>query len=346
MQINNSSTNFKGLYDPNILITGATGYIGSNLTGKLANAGYNCIICSRNSQKTEYLKNVLRKINRNRIDKSLFSFINLDLTKPIQIKNFLRNNKPIDAIVHLGGLTSNAKSIENPRSNYDTNVAGSLNLFNSMLDCGINKVLFVSTGSTYGKINKTSKIKETQLQKPETPYARSKVMIEQILRDYERYGLQSMILRLFNVAGAQTNQDLGIGINVISVLMDRIKKDSIFTLMGNKYNTPDQTCIKDFLHISDTCNAITLALGKLFETGKGDIYNLGSGVGTSLGTIVDKSQKITHKNVKIRIIDNLETESPVLIVNNSKIKKDLKWQPQYDIDDILRSAWEWTVARK
>ena len=185
MRINQTSTNFNGIFDPNILITGATGYIGSNLTGKLADAGYNCVICSRNTQKTNYLKNVLSRVNRNKTDKSLYSFINLDLTRPKQIRNFLHENKPIDAVVHLGGFTSNAKSLISPRINYDTNVAGSMNLFNTMMDCGVDKVLFVSTGSTYGKVNRKTRISEKQVQKPETPYARSKVMIEQILRDYD-----------------------------------------------------------------------------------------------------------------------------------------------------------------
>ena len=346
MRIQQTSTNFSGIFDPNILITGANGYIGSNLTGKLANAGYNCVICCRNPQNTTYLKEVLKGINKRKTDKSLYSFINFDLTNPKLVAKFIKENRPIDAVVHLGGLTSNAKSITDPRSCYKTNVAGSMNLFNSMLESGINKTLFLSTGSTYGKINKKSKIRETQMQKPETPYARSKVMVEQILKDYETFGLQSMILRLFNVAGAATKRDLSIGTNVIAVLMDRIKNDSVFTLMGNKYNTPDGTCIKDFLHISDTCDAIVLALGKLFETNKGDIYNLGFGAGTSLGEILDKTQKITNRNIKLRITDNLSTESPMLVVNNNKIRKDLKWEPKNCIDDIIKSAWDWTTAKK
>ena len=164
-----------------------------------------------------------------------------------------------------------------------------------------------------------------------------------MLKDYEVHGLKPMILRLFNVAGARTNKDLEIGTNFISILMSKLKTNSLFTLMGNQYQTKDGTCVKDFLHINDVCNAIRMSAQSLLEQDRHSIYNLGSGQGVSLGEIIDKAQLITNKKLQIRITENLATETPELIVDNTKIKEELGWQPELNIDDILTSAWNWTL---
>lgn len=343
MQIqNNTQINFKGIFDPNILVTGASGYIGSNLVHNLTDKGYNCIVNTRNPEKIKYLKKVVEDVNKNKSNKSLCTFVNLDLLNPKGIVDILRKNAPIDAIVHLAGATLNAESLKNPRKYYDNNVGATMNLVNSMLDNDVDKIVFISTGSTYGKIN-SSPVNETNPQAPETPYARTKVIIENMLQDYETHNLKPMILRLFNVAGARSSKDLNIGQNVISILMDKLKTNSLFTLMGNDYGTKDGTCIKDFLHITDVCDAIRISAQKLLDNGCGNIYNLGSGVGVSLGEIIHKTQKIANKKLQLRVVEKLATETPELIVDNTKIKADLDWQPQHNIDDILTSAWNWTL---
>ncbi len=339
---NNTKINFRGMFDPNILVTGASGYIGSNLVHNLTEKGYNCIVNTRNPEKMKFLKKVVEEVNRGKDNKALCTFVNLDLLSPKGILDVLRKNAPVDAVIHLAGATLNAESLRNPRKYYENNVGATLNLTNSMLDSDVNKMVFVSTGSTYGKI-KNSPVDENNPQLPETPYARTKAIIEQQLKDYEIHDLRPMILRLFNVAGARTSKDLSIGQNVISVLMDRLKTNSLFTLMGGDYKTKDGTCVKDFLHVTDVCDAIRLAVTRLLENGSGNVYNLGSGVGVSLGEIVHKSQMISGKKLQIRLGDKLETETPELIVDNTKIKTDLAWQPRFNIDDILTSAWEWTL---
>lgn len=345
MLISNNTINFKGICDPNILITGASGYIGSNLVHNLTNKGYNCIVNSRNPDKIKFLKKVVEDVNRNKTDKALCTFVDFDLLNQKEVTEILRKNAPVDAVIHLAGATLNAESMRNPRKYYENNISGTINLSNAMLDNDINKMVFISTGSTYGKIN-FSPVNEYHTQSPETPYSRTKLFIEHMLKDYETHNLKPMILRLFNVAGARTPKDLSIGQNIISVLMDKIKTNSLFTLMGCDYPTKDGTCIKDFLHVTDVCDAIRIAVQKLLDNDKGDIYNLGSGKGISLGEIIHKSQKVSGKKIQLRIGDKLETETPELVVDNTKIKTEFNWQPKYDIDDILKSAWEWTLKNE
>lgn len=339
---NINQTNFKGLYDPNILVTGASGYIGSNLVHNLAEKGYNCIINSRNPEKMRYLKKVIEDVNKVKQNKTICTFVNLELLKPNEIVDVLKKNAPIDAVVHLAGATLNAESKINPRKYYENNVGATMNLVNAMLDNNVDKMVFISTGSTYGKV-KSSPVSEDNFQVPETPYARTKLIIEHMLNDYKKHDLKPMIIRLFNVAGARTNKDLEIGTNFISVLMNRLKTNSLFSLLGNTYPTPDGTCVKDFLHITDVCDAIRMSVRNLLDNGVGNIYNLGSGVGTSLGEIIDKTQVFTGKKLQLIIKDRLESETPELIVDNTKIKDDLGWEPQYNIDDIIKSAWNWTI---
>ena len=342
-KITQGNTTFKGIYDPNILITGSSGYIGSHLISELTSEGYNCIVCCRNKNKKEYLKKVIDEINSTKTDKSLYSFADTDLTDEAEIKKLIYRNKPIDGVIHLSGSTYNSESIVNPRKYYANNVFASGNLVNAMLDNDIKNLLFVSTASIYTD-NTPKPVNELMLPNPKTPYAKTKYMAEELINDYNPYGLKPIILRLFNVAGAHGTNDLDIGKNVITVLLNLIKEGRVFTLMGNKYPTEDGTCVKDFVHIDDVTKAISQSTKKLLEKDSmGETYNVGSGVGTSLGTIIKKSLDITGKEIQLRISSPLKDEVPSLIADNTKIKTELGWMPRKNIDDIIQSAWKWIV---
>lgn len=342
-KINSSNLGFKGIYDPNILITGSSGYIGSHLVPKLAGDGFNCIVCCRDKNKQEYLENSIAEVNRFKTDKSLCSFANFDLMNEAEIYKLLKENKPVDAVIHLGGSTYNSESIINPRKYYDNNVIASRNLINSMLDNNVKNILYVSTASIYPKTVR-GKVSEKRTPIPKTPYAKTKFITEQLINDYMVYGLKSTILRLFNVAGAHKLNDLDIGKNVITVLLNLIKDDRLFTLMGNNYPTQDGTCIKDFIHVDDVTEAIGKSVAKLLEPDTtSQIYNLGTGKGTSLGELINNSINITGRELKLRIGTALEDEVPSLIANNTKIKNELGWKPMRNIDEIITSSWKWIL---
>ena len=341
--IKHNDLNFKGLFDPNVLVTGSNGYIGSHLIPKLARDGYNCIICTRNGRGQEFLKHSIDNVNKLKSNKSLYKFANLDFTNLEDVNKLLKSNYPVDAVIHLGGSTFNGESLKNPKKYYENNVLGTKSLTEAMLDNNINNILYVSTASIYGKSGQ-GKISEKSIPYPKTPYAKTKYMAEQLINDYKVYGLHSIILRLFNVAGADGTEDIDIGKNVITYLLSTIKNKGIFTLLGNTYKTNDGTCVKDFIHIDDVTNAISKAAAKLLETSQdSQIYNLGTGVGTSLGNVIRKSIDITGEKVNLKIGNALSDEVPIMVANNSKIKNQIHWEPQKNIDDIITSCWKWII---
>ncbi len=336
----NNQQNFKGIFDPNIMVTGSSGYIGSHVIKNLVQEGYNCVICCRNKAKKEYLEKLIEQINRTKTDRSLCSFTDIDFTNRAETEKLIKETAPIEAVVHLAGSTYNAESLQNPRKYYENNVLGSINLVNSLLDNNIDKLIYLSTSSTYGKTTEPI-VNELTPQNPQTPYARTKFMTEQILKDYSVHGLKTSILRLFNVAGATTDTDLDIGRNIITILLNTIKNDKVFSLMGHEYPTKDGTCVKDFIHVNDVSRAITSSLAKLLEEQNGGIFNVGSGIGTSLGEIMAMAERITQRKFQFRLLPGLETESPEQIADISRIRKELDWNPQKSIEDILGSCWKW-----
>ena len=337
------NTAFKGLFDPNVLVTGSTGYIGSHLIPKLAEDDFNCVVCCHNKEKQEYLKRAVDEVNKYKENKSLCTFVNLDLANAKEVDNLLKGHYPIDAVVHLGGSTLNGESLRNPRKYYENNVIASKNLIDSMLDSDIKKLLYISTASVYAKPGK-GKVSEKRVPDPKTPYAKTKYITEMLINDYKVYDLKSTILRLFNVAGAHGVNDLDIGRNVVTFLLNVIKNNGMFTLMGNQYSTKDGTCVKDFVHVDDVTDAISKSINSLLINSENSAktYNVGTGKGTSLGELVDKCITITGKKLNLRIIPEImPDEVPSLVANNSNIKRELGWVPKKGIEDIIESCWKW-----
>lgn len=346
MNVNSiNNINFRGMYDPNILVTGGSGYIGTHLVPELVKDNYNCIICCRDKLQQEYLTGIIDEINKGKVDKSLCSFVDIDLQDTEGIKKVIKNVYPVDSVVHLAGSTYNSESLVNPRKYYANNVLASNNLLNAMLDSNVDKLLYISTSSIYSD-NGSHPLKEDAVIAPKTPYSGTKYMTEQMVQDYKVHGLKFDILRLFNVAGASGDTDSKIGKNFITVLMNLVKENGIFTLMGNDYPTKDGTCVKDFIHIDDVVSAIRKSVGTLLSGEDGGVYNLGSGKGVSLGEIIQKVYKIADRDVKLRIVPKLETEIPVIIADNTKLRQKLDWVPKKNIDDILHSVWNWTIKHK
>jgi UDP-glucose 4-epimerase len=250
------------------------------------------------------------------------------------------------AIIHFAGLIGVAESVANPIAFFESNVSGSVNLFAVALQAGIDKVVFSSTCATYG-IPQEIPMRESHPQLPISPYGTSKLLVEQILRDLGTYqGLRSVIFRYFNAAGADMKGRIGEWHNpkshVIPIAIDVARgKRSLFKIYGSDYPTPDGTCIRDFIHVADLADAHARSIDYLLAGGTSVALNLGTGRGTSVKQIVNAIETISNIRLPIELAARREGDPPELVADNTKAKITLGWQPIHELEDIVKSAWNW-----
>jgi UDP-glucose 4-epimerase len=251
-----------------------------------------------------------------------------------------------DAVVHFAAFAYVGESVEHPERYYQNNVVGSFNLIRLCSDNGVKKFVFSSTCSIYGNPVKVP-ISEDQTSNPINPYANSKLMIEMILKDFEyAFGLKHVALRYFNAAGADPGGIIGESHNpephLIPIVLETAlgKRDKV-RVFGNDYNTPDGTCIRDYIHVNDLADAHLKALEHLNSKNESAIINLGTGSGNSVLEIIEKAKSITKKAIPLEIIDRRAGDPAILVADNKKAKEVLGWSPKFSIDNILESAWLW-----
>ena len=262
----------------------------------------------------------------------------------------LFNTYKVDAVIHFAAFAYVGESVNEPEKYYYNNVVGTLNLLRTMMAYGVKKIVFSSTCATYGEPHYTP-IDENHPQEPINPYGRSKLMIEQIFADYERaYGLQHISLRYFNAAGCSTDGKIGEShtpeTHLIPLVLNAIKGErQNIKVFGTDYDTPDGTCIRDYIHVEDLAEAHRQALEKL-GTYSGCI-NLGTGVGTSVKEIIMAAEEVSGRKCPTEYAPRRAGDPARLFANNAKAKDILGWEPRYtDIKDILRTAWQWEMNRK
>ena len=320
-----------------ILVFGGAGYIGSHTVKHLLDNRYKCVVADN-----------LIYGHKEAVDKRA-EFVHADLLNPISIKEVFKGRK-IDAVIHFAAFTYVGESVNDPQKYYINNVVGTTNLLNVMLENGVKKIVFSSTCATYGEPQYTP-IDEKHPQNPINPYGRTKLMIEQIFADYERaYGLKHIALRYFNAAGCAQDGSIGEShtpeTHLIPLVLKAIKgeKEKI-SVFGTDYDTPDGTCIRDYIHVEDLALAHRLAVEKLDEYS--GCLNLGTGVGTSVKEIIDAAEKVSGKKCPIEYGPRRAGDPAKLYADNQKVKKILGWQPRYtNIEDIIRTAWNWEINRK
>jgi UDP-glucose 4-epimerase len=312
----------------NILVTGGAGYIGSICVEQLLAAGHQVTVFDN-----------LTEGHRLAVD-SAAELITGDLQQREDIEEAMRKVHP-DAVMHFAANALVGESMENPSKYFRNNVGAGLNLLDAMVACGVKKLVFSSTCATFGPPERLP-IDETLPQRPINPYGESKLIFEQILRWYgEIHGLKYVALRYFNAAGAteKYGEDHRIETHLIpNVLKVALGQKSHVEIFGTDYETPDGTCIRDYIHIIDLAQAHMLALHTT-ECGK---YNLGTGGGTSVREIIASCERVTGKKIIVIERDRRPGDPARLIAGSDKIQRELGWKPVFqEIDTIIESAWAW-----
>jgi UDP-glucose 4-epimerase len=323
-----------------ILVTGGAGYIGSHTVLALQDQGYPIIVLDNlvygHRELIETLsavKLIVGDINNAELLNSIFSTHN------------------IAAVIHFAAYAYVGESITEPRKYYRNNVVGSLTLLEAMVDHGINNIVFSSTCATYG-IPSTIPIPEDHPQHPINPYGRSKLAVEKMLLDFSQaYGLKAVIFRYFNAAGADPQGRLGEDHTpethlIPLILYTALGKRSQINIYGIDYPTPDGTCIRDYIHVSDLAQAHVLGLTYLLQGGDSNIFNLGNGNGFSVREMIATAQLVTHRSIAVLEGDHRPGDPPILVGSSEKARQILGWQPQYPLaKDILTHAWAWHQQR-
>jgi UDP-glucose 4-epimerase len=315
-----------------ILVVGGAGFIGSHMVLALSQAGYQPV--------------VLDNFCKGHAD----AVINAEILHGnMGDKHFLRSvfaQHRFSAVMHFGSFIEVGESIQFPARYYQNNVAATLNLLDAMLAHKVKQFVFSSSAAVYGEPQYTP-IDEKHTLSPINPYGRSKQIVETILSDYAKSdGLQFATLRYFNAAGADPSGRVGERHEPESHLIPLIlqvangKRDAI-TIYGNDYPTPDGTCVRDYVHVADLCDAHLLALSAL-QAGKTNlIYNLGNGQGYSVQQVIDAAKRVTGENISVVMGKRREGDPAILVADAQLAKKELGWQPKFaELDTIVKHAWE------
>jgi UDP-glucose 4-epimerase len=311
-----------------ILVVGGAGYIGSVCAELLLDEGHSVSVFDNLSEG-----------HRHALDQRA-EFIEGDLVDRQSIEKTLAKQRP-DAVMHFAANALVGESMQNPSKYFRNNIANGLNLLDAMIAAGVGKIIFSSTCAIFGPPDRLP-IDETTPPQPINPYGESKLAFEKILRWYrEIHGLKFVSLRYFNAAGASATfgEDHRVETHLIpNVLKVALGEKPNVEIFGTDYETPDGTCIRDYIHILDLARAHILAL----DSAKSDFYNLGTGGGASVREVIDSCRKVTGRKIDIVEKPRRPGDPPRLVASSEKIKRELGWKPQFQsLDAIIESAWKW-----
>jgi UDP-glucose 4-epimerase len=316
----------------NILVAGGAGYIGSHTCLDLVGKGFSPIVYDNLSNgHAEFVKWGPLEIG--------------DIRDRKRIDEVLAKYRP-EAIIHFAAAIEVADSVRNPSDYYDNNVAGTITLLRAAQAAGIDKIVFSSTCATYG-IPSSIPINETHAQAPINPYGQSKLIVEQILKDLDRYqAFRSFILRYFNAAGADPEGRIGEWhspeTHAIPIAMEAaLGRRSHFQVLGTDYDTRDGSCVRDFVHVLDLADAHTRALEHLLKEGTSHALNLGTGHGTTVKELLETVRCVAGRDFEVVYGPRREGDSPALVADNTLAKRMIGWSPRHDLKSIIDTAWNW-----
>ncbi|WP_293127521.1 UDP-glucose 4-epimerase GalE [Microcoleus sp. bin38.metabat.b11b12b14.051] len=325
---------------PKILVTGGAGYIGSHAVLAMKNAGYGVVI----------LDNLVYG-HQDLVEQVLQVELVVGDTNDRTLLDKLFATQDIAAVMHFSAYAYVGESVTDPAKYYRNNVIGTITLLEAMIAARIKKFVFSSTCATYGVPQKIP-LTEDHPQNPINPYGATKLMVERILSDFDTaYDFKSVCFRYFNAAGADPSGLLGEDHNPETHLIPLVllaalgKRDSI-AIFGTDYETPDGTCIRDYIHVNDLASAHILGLEYLLNGGKSDFFNLGNGGGFSVKEVIEMARQVTGKEIKAVECDSRPGDPPALVGSSKKAIETLGWHPEYpDIKDIITHAWQWHQKR-
>lgn len=320
-----------------VLVTGGAGYIGSVMTRMLLEAGLEVVVLDSLSHGYQEA-----------VD-SRATFVQTDLGNTIEVNSFFSNHQ-FEAVFHFAGVISMAESMIDPSKYFKINTFNGFTLLDAMIRSNCKKIIFSSTAGVYG--NPVSvPIKETHPTNPTNPYGESKLFVEKILKWYsDIFGLKFMALRYFNAAGATQDGKLGENhkneTHLIPLAIRSILTGTEFTLYGNDYQTKDGSCVRDYIHVEDLCEAHLLALKSLQNEGQSNIFNVGTGFGYTNKEVISKIEEIAGKKLTINIEERRPGDAVELVADTTKIKETLSWNPKSsDLETIVKTAWQYHAKK-
>lgn len=318
---------------PNILVVGGAGYIGSHMVWLLGQKGANVV--------------TLDNLSGGYRDAVAFGrFVYGDIADRLMLDKLFSEFR-FDAVMHFASFIQVGESVQDPAKYYQNNFINALNLLNAMREHGVNKFIFSSTAAIFGEPEYVP-IDEAHPKRPINPYGWSKLMVEQALADYDHaYGLKSVCLRYFNAAGAHPEGLMGERHDPETHLIPLVLQAASgrrpgITIFGRDYDTPDGTCIRDYIHVLDLCEAHWLALQHLLMGGDSRTYNLGNGNGNSVHEVIQTARRLTQRDIRVQDGLQREGDPAALIADSTLIFKEFGWKPQYgSLDTIISHAWQW-----
>ncbi|AZR73920.1 UDP-glucose 4-epimerase GalE [Anoxybacter fermentans] len=317
----------------NVLITGGAGYIGSHVVLELSKTNHNIIVYDN-----------LQKGHRGAVLAG--KLIVGDLNDTDKLEHVCREYD-IQGVMHFAADSLVGESMKDPAKYYKNNVGNAINLLEVMRKNGIKYMVFSSTAAVYGEPDRIPITEET-LTNPTNVYGRTKLVIEEMLKDYDRaYGMKFITLRYFNASGADPSGQIGEDHSpethlIPLVLYTALGKRESISIFGTDYPTRDGTCIRDYIHVSDLAQAHILALEALLAGSESKIYNLGNGEGYSVREVIDMVKKVTGRDFKVNESERRPGDPAILVASSAKARKELGWKPQYgDLQKIIETAWNW-----
>lgn len=321
----------------NVLVIGGAGYIGSHAVNKLIKKDYNVSV----------LDNLVTG-HRDAVDEAATFYLG-DIRDKTMLNQIVQDEQ-IEAIFHFAASSLVGESVEKPLKYFNNNVVGMEVLLEVMQENDVKKIIFSSTAAVYGDVQ-APLITEDEPKAPTSPYGESKLMMENMIKWCDlAHGIKFVSLRYFNVAGALSTGEIGEDHDpethlIPIVLQTALGQRNAMTIFGDDYNTPDGTCIRDYVHVEDLIDAHILALEYLNTNAESQIFNLGSSTGYSVKEIVEASRKVTGKEIPVKIGERRAGDPAKLVAASEKAREILGWKPAYEtIEGIIQTAWNWHEA--